>query len=112
MNKHFIAICEEAREKILKSNASVKGMCREVSLAIAYQASKKNIDCCVCFGVHTGAGEVHYWLRIDNTIYDATVSQFGYAEAVFVKLELEAIEYIENGFIYFRAKEINELIKA
>ena len=108
MNNILINICKEVRIRQLEKYQTVEGACREVTIAIAFEAVKANISLCICVGTYED--NEHYWLRHENTIYDATASQFGATDDVLVVHESDAIKFNEVTFIYINSNLINLII--
>ena len=106
MNKRLYEICLEVRNKQLATYFDVAGACKEVSLAICLSAVKEKINLCFCSGTYDE--EVHYWIRHDGIIYDATASQFGSPEKVLVTPEKHPYE--EKNFVIFNSHLINKLM--
>lgn len=54
-------------------------LCKEVSLAVCFQAASNGLVTCLCEGTFKDGGGVereHFWVRAGHKIYDATVDQF------------------------------------
>ena len=110
MKEQLFDICLEIRKRKLASSGTIKGACKEVTLAIAFESIKAGIDTYICFGVYQPSGDEHYWIRFDKEIYDATASQFGCREEVAVLGESESIAYEEIAYIYASSKLVDELL--
>ena len=105
---NLLDICKSVRKKQLALVGTIEGSCREVTLAIAYEASKQDIDVCICFGTYQGQG--HFWIRHHHKIYDATVSQFGVVNEVYVVEEVDGVGYQEEGHIYVSGARLGSLL--
>ena len=108
MNRELFNVCNEVRAKQIGLYKTIDGSCKEVTLAIAFLAAKKNITVCICSGTYDGKD--HYWIRHENTIYDATVSQFGVPEEVLVVHESEAKKFSEGPFVVVNGKVVGQLL--
>lgn len=110
MKEQLFNICLDIRKRKLASGGTVKRACKEVTLAIAFEAIKAGINTYICFGIYKPSGDEHYWIRFDNTIYDATASQFGCYEEVVVCDKSENMPYEEIAYIYVSSKLVGELL--
>ncbi|MGL5757812.1 hypothetical protein [Plesiomonas sp.] len=105
---NLLDICKSVRRKKLAQEGSIEGTCREVALAIAYQATQQGLDVCICFGTYQA--QPHYWIRHRDKIYDATASQFGVDDEVYVIEEVNGAGYKEEGHIYASGARLGPLL--
>ena len=111
MKQQLLDICLDIRKRKLASAGTIKGACKEVTLAIAFAALKEGIDTYICFGIYRPSGDEHYWIRFANEIYDATASQFGCSEDVLVLPESPVMPYQEIAYIYVSSELVGELLR-
>ncbi len=108
MHCDLLAICKKVRERQINKYRDVDGSCKEVTLAIAYDAARAGINTCICCGSYDGID--HHWIRHEQIIYDATSSQFGEHEEVVVINEAETSRYSEAYFIFVNADLVSLLL--
>ncbi len=97
-------ICLSVRaEKDVISPSGEPYHCREVSIAICILAAKENYTILLCDGKcrdSSGVYRDHYWVRFENTIYDATADQFFDSGKLNITTELDG-NYDERFFVCF-----------
>ena len=108
MNQELLNICSEVRTRQIDRYKTVNGACKETAIAIAFEEAKSNMTVCICAGTY--GGEAHYWIRHENTIYDATASQFGVTEDVLVIHESDAINFNEESFVIVNGALVSHLL--
>lgn len=94
----------------MQNYGSVKGSCKEVTLAAAYEAARVGISTCICSGTYNG--QDHHWLRHDHMLYDATVAQFTGNEEIEVLEEVKASLYLEDSFIFVNSGLVAPLLSS
>ncbi|WP_146259877.1 hypothetical protein [Pseudomonas sp. URMO17WK12:I2] len=108
MSQELFNICSKVRARQIDRYKTVDGACKETSIAIAFEAARANITVCICAGTYDG--EAHYWIRHENTIYDATASQFGVTDSVLVINESDALNFNEDSFVIVNGALVNQLL--
>jgi|GEM_PF-5126458 len=109
-------ICIEARES-RDASEPLQGQhhCKEVSLAICYKAAEAGMILCFCWGTFRdseGQPQEHYWVRLEDVIYDVTADQFDPSFGqLYIVDELNASHYKESNFVIFNPMVFNIIKK-
>ncbi|KHS77018.1 hypothetical protein QT13_01895 [Pectobacterium brasiliense] len=109
VNENLKKICLDARNGRDQVNRLPEQyLCKEVSLAICYKSIGIGLTPCLCQG--TFQGSAHYWVRLDDVIYDATADQFDRSiDKIYIVRESKDRRYKEESFVIFN-KTVLEII--
>ncbi len=95
-------ICADVRAEYVEKKGTVTSWERDIASDIAYRSSMNGRESFACIGKVNGIE--HFWVRFEDTIFDATASKFGFDGEVLVIAKSEAPQYEEEHYVRIENK--------